>query len=193
MMLVDMENAGITVFPTHRILRNLKWFDYFNIVDRMKEHFDVVPSLNREKGEVGLAEAYKNGRHAFVFFVGNNNYTLLTLKNPDIMREYLPNATDSERALDVNILHKLILERFFGIDAANMSEQENLNYTRIADEALAEVDGQRATCSFLMNPTRVSDIVEISSSGGKMPQKSTYFFPKIMTGLVMNQIFKDED
>lgn len=189
MMLVNMENSGLVVFPTHRIVHDLPSFDYNAVCEKCKEYFTVTPYLNREKGEQGLERAYAEGRKAFVLFTGDNNYTLLELNDIGVMEQFIPNGSKALRELDVSILHTLILERIFGIDKENMANQINLTYTRSADEALATVDGQRANCAFLLNPTRVSEIRDVAAAGEKMPQKSTYFYPKLTTGLVMNKIF----
>ena len=189
MMLVNMENSGLVVFPTHRIVRDLPHFDYNAVCEKCKEYFTVTPYLNREKGEQGLEKAYAEGRKAFVLFTGDNNYTLLELNDINVMEQFIPNGSKALRELDVSILHTLVLERIFGIDKENMANQINLTYTRSADEALAAVDGQRANCAFLLNPTRVSEIRDVAAAGEKMPQKSTYFYPKLTTGMVMNKIF----
>ncbi|MDR0804964.1 MAG: DUF1015 domain-containing protein, partial [Oscillospiraceae bacterium] len=129
MMLVALENEGLTVLPTHRICRNLKDYNWDWVIEHVKGDFEVTPYLNREKGEVGLAEAYKAGKTAFVYFTGNNNYTLLVLKDKGVMKKYLPDVSDALRGLDVSVLHTLILERLFGIDKANMAAGNNLSYT----------------------------------------------------------------
>lgn len=189
MMLVNMENDGLVVFPTHRIVRDLDGFDYKAVCEKCSEYFEVTPYLNREKGEIGLENAYKNGEKAFVMFTGDNNYTLLKLRDISVMDKLLPEGCKALRQLDVSVLHTLVLERIFGIDKENMAKQVNLTYTRSADEAIAAVDGQRANCCFLLNPTRVEEIRDVAAAGDKMPQKSTYFYPKLTTGLVMNKIF----
>lgn len=189
MMLVNMENPGLVVFPTHRIVRDLPEYDFKAVCERCEEYFEVTPYLNREKGERGLEEAYSKGEKAFVLFSGDNNYTLLKLKDLSVMETLLPDGCKALRQLDVSVLHTLVLERIFGIDKENMAKQINLTYTRSADEAIAAVDGKRADCCFLLNPTRVEEIREVAAAGGKMPQKSTYFYPKLTTGLVMNKIF----
>ena len=189
MMLVNMENIGLVVFPTHRIVRDLPSFDYNAVCDKCKEYFDITPYLNREKGEAGLEQAYREGKKAFVMFTGDNNYTLLVLKDISVMDTVIPEGCKALRQLDVSVLHSLVLERIFGIDKENMAGQINLTYTRSADEAIGTVDGQRANCCFLLNPTRVGEIREVAAAGDKMPQKSTYFYPKLTTGLVMNKIF----
>ncbi len=189
MMLVNMENPGLVVFPTHRIVKDLQNFDYNAVCERCKEYFDITPYLNREKGEQGLEQTYKEGKKGFVMFTGDNNYTLLVLKDISVMDSMIPEGCKALRQLDVSVLHSLVLERIFGIDKENMAKQINLTYTRSADEAIAAVDGQRANCCFLLNPTRISEIRDVAAAGDKMPQKSTYFYPKLTTGLVMNRIF----
>lgn len=189
MMLVNMENSGLVVFPTHRIVRDLPEYDFKSVCERCEEYFEITPYLNREKGERGLEEAYSKGEKAFVLFSGDNNYTLLKLRDLSVMDSLLPDGCKALRQLDVSVLHTLVLERIFGIDKENMAKQINLTYTRSADEAISTVDGKRANCCFLLNPTRVEEIREVAAAGGKMPQKSTYFYPKLTTGLVMNKIF----
>lgn len=189
MMLVNMENDGLVVFPTHRIVRDLPDFDCNAVVERCKDYFEITTHLNREKGEKGLADAYDAGKKAFVLFSGDNNYTLMILKDEAVMEKLMPGCSKALCGLDVSVLHTLVLERIFGIDKANMANQVNLTYTRSADEAISAVDLKRANCCFLLNPTRVSEIRDVAAAGEKMPQKSTYFYPKLITGLVMNKIF----
>ena len=86
------------------------------------------------------------------------------------------------------MLHSLILEGVFGIDKENMARQINLKYTRDPDEACGKANGDGFDCAFILNATKVSDIKNVALAGEKMPQKSTYFYPKIITGLVMNDL-----
>ena len=102
------------------------------------------------------------------------------------MSAAVPDRSDAYRALDVAVLHSLILEPCFGIDRENMARGENLRYTRDAAEAVAEVDAGAAQAAFVINPTRVRQIKDVALAGDKMPQKSTYFYPKIITGLLFN-------
>ena len=188
MMLVEMENPGLVVFPTHRIIHNRWCFNYDWCIEKFGEHFELCTYLNREKVERGLKEAYENGRTAFGFFVGGNNYTLMILRDNVDLGWFMPHLHESVRKLDVTVLQHLILERLLGIGDEQLRGGQDVTYTREPDVALAAVDGQRADCCFLLNPTRVKDIQKISSVGAVMPQKSTYFYPKLTTGLVFNLI-----
>ncbi|MFR1436443.1 MAG: DUF1015 domain-containing protein, partial [Acutalibacteraceae bacterium] len=101
---------------------------------------------------------------------------------------FLPGLSPASQQLDVQVLHTLVLERLLGIDKENMAGQKNLTYTRDRQEALDDVDAGAYQCSFLLNPTRVSEIRDVAAAGEKMPQKSTYFYPKLITGLTMNRL-----
>ncbi len=164
MMLVDMNDPGLVVFPTHRVVSGLERFDAMKALETLSDTFWV------EKCST-LAP------NAVVMLTKDCAYRL-TLKD------------DSFDGLDVTLLHDYILEPLFGINAANMADQKNLGYTRDADEARRAVESGEAQCAFLLNPTRVGQIAAVADAGGKMPQKSTYFYPKLITGLVINE-FKE--
>ena len=170
MMLVDMEHDGLVVLPTHRLVRDLESFD-------------------KENAESKLKELYDEGKKAFAFYSGDKGYNLLVLRDEKVIEELLPNKSKATQGLDVTVLHTLVLEKIFGIDAENMAKQINLTYTRLFDEAIESVDTGKAQCAFILNPTRVTEIRDVAAAGEKMPQKSTYFYPKLITGLVMNKLF----
>lgn len=188
MMLVDMEHPGLVVFPTHRLVRNLDSFNAERVIDGCKEYFDVTEHSDINTIESTLMELYNQGKKAYAFYCGGSSYKLLVLKDTNIIKKLLPNASTATQQLDVTILHTLILEKIFGIDAENMAKQINLTYTKIFNEAISSVQQGNSQCAFILNPTRVSEIREVASNGEKMPQKSTYFYPKMITGLVMNQL-----
>ncbi len=188
MMLVDMEHPGLVVFPTHRLVRDLADFNAEKAMESCKEFFDITEYDDISTIESNLMELYNQGKKAYAFYSGNKSYKLLVLKSMDIIKKLLPNASSATQELDVTVLHTLILEKVFGIDPENMAKQINLTYTKIFDEAISSVDSGKAQCAFILNPTRVSEIRDVALNGEKMPQKSTYFYPKMITGLVMNQL-----
>lgn len=188
MMLVDMANPGLVVFPTHRLVRNLEAFDAQTVVEGCKEYFEITCETSVESIESKLTALYNEGKHAFGFYCGGNDWKLMVLKDVAVLSGFMPDKSEALRELDVSILHTLVLEKIMGIDAENMAKQINLYYTRVFDEALSEVNNGNAQCSFILNPTRVSEISEVAANGEKMPQKSTYFYPKLITGLVMNKL-----
>ena len=189
MMLVDMEHDGLVVLPTHRLVRDLESFDKEKILNDCKEYFDVSEESDVNTAESKLKELYDEGKKAFAFYSGDKGYNLLVLRDEKVIEELLPNKSKATQGLDVTVLHTLVLEKIFGIDAENMAKQINLTYTRLFDEAIESVNTGKAQCAFILNPTRVTEIRDVAAAGEKMPQKSTYFYPKLITGLVMNKLF----
>lgn len=189
MMLVNMENDGLVVFPTHRIVHSLHSFDKDVVLEECKKHFEIE-SIDEDKITSALSDAEENSKKAFVLCLGESDFKLLTLKNEEIMSEILADKSAAYRNLDVSVLHSLVLEGLFKIDKENMANQKNLRYTRDISEAIDSVKSGEANCSFLINPTMVTEIRDVALANEKMPQKSTYFYPKIITGLVMNRFRK---
>jgi uncharacterized protein (DUF1015 family) len=188
MMLVDMDDPGLEVFPTHRLLRNLPEFSSSDVLEKCSKFFDISEFQGTSSIEGKLQDAYNANDKSFCFYVGNGKWYLLKLKDPSVMKKFLPDKSDDYRNLDVTVLHTLILENILKIDKANMANQLNLLYTRSLDEAISSVDDRSCQCSFIINPTKVQEISHVASNGEKMPQKSTYFYPKLITGLVINKL-----
>ena len=151
------------------------------------EDFTLEAKSSREESQAALDGLFQQGRHAFALYDGKN-WTVLALKDTAVMEKLLPEKSQAYRTLDVSILHSLVLEKLLGIDKENMANQKNLTYTRSAEEAQAAVDRGESQCCFLLNPTRVEEIGQVAANGEKMPQKSTYFYPKLITGLAMNSL-----
>lgn len=188
MLLCDMGDPGLTVFPTHRLIRDLPDFDERVLLKACEEFFTVEDREDISCAETALKALYDDGKKAFAYFSGGDSWNLLTLKNASVMDSILPEKSPALRQLDVSILHSLVLERLLGIDKENMANQVNLTYTRSFREAVDSVEQGDSLCAFIMNPTRVEEIGQVAANGEKMPQKSTYFYPKQITGLVMNQL-----
>ena len=188
MMLVDMEHKGLVVFPTHRLVRGLSNFSAEKLLAACAEKFEVTAEQDTGTIEATLSGLYRQGKKAFAFYCGGEGWTLLTLKDAAAMDEVLPDKSKAYRGLDVSVLHNLILEKYLGIDKENMAKQVNLTYTRSFTEAVESVKSGKSQCAFILNPTRVTEIRDVAAAGEKMPQKSTYFYPKLITGLVMNRL-----
>ena len=125
-------------------------------------------------------------KRTYAYYTGKDYYYLCRIKDEGIVKEKLSDKSEAYCSLDVTALHTLILEEVFGIDKENMANQVNLRYTRSMNEAIESVKNGKATAAFLINATKVSQIKAVALAGDKMPQKSTYFYPKLKTGLVMN-------
>ena len=188
MMLVDMENEGLVVFPTHRLIHGLKEFNASDVLSKCIPYFTLTDQKGASSIEPTLASYYEKGEKAFAFYQGDGNWTLMVQKDKNTLKKLFPEKSDAVCTLDVTILHTLILNRIFGIDEENMKNQTNLHYTRSFQEAISSVDSGESQCAFLLNPTKVSEILDVAATGEKMPQKSTYFYPKLLTGLVINDL-----
>ena len=188
MMLVDMEHPGLLVLPTHRIVRGLDSFNANEAIEKCREYFDISEYTEKSEIEAELKKLYDAGEKAFAFYSGENCWYMLKLRDKNAVSSIITDKSKSWCGLDVSVLHTLVLERIFGIDAENMAKQINLTYVKKLEDALNAVDSGNAQCCFILNPTRVTEIRDVAAAGEKMPQKSTYFYPKLITGLVMNQI-----
>ena len=187
MFLIDIENDGLVVFPTHRIVRGVEGFSTDALLDGAKDNFLVEKLCSKDEISAKLKEGYDAHKKVFGFYDGKESY-LFTLKDGAAMKKAMPNASDALRGLDVSVLHTLLLEQVLHIDKENMAKQINLTYTRDDAEAFSAAEGAANGC-FIINPTRIDEIAAVAAAGEKMPQKSTYFYPKLITGLVMNKIF----
>ncbi|MDN5294038.1 MAG: hypothetical protein PWQ91_1139 [Eubacteriales bacterium] len=188
MTLVNLYDRGLVVFPTHRLVYNLTNFNLDALVANLQENFMVeelpagteLPEVLRRLEEAGRQTA------AFAMYAGGGRYFLLTLKDRAVMKDLVPDRSEAWRNLDVTILHTLILEKYLGIGSQQRAEESNLVYTRDEEFAVREVDKGNFQLAFLMNPTRVEEVTAVAEGGEKMPQKSTFFYPKVITGLVIN-------
>ena len=186
MTLVHMEHPGLVVFPTHRVVHGLKQFDAEQLLKDCAEHFTLT-EMAVSQLEEAMKKAEEAGEKVLGLCLPQGGY-LLKLRSENVMKELLPDASNAYQLLDVNVLHLLILERFLGIDKENMANQRNLYYTRDAEEAFATVSQGKADCAFLLNATKVEEIADVAAAGEKMPQKSTYFYPKLITGHLMAKL-----
>ena len=187
MALVAMNDPGLVVFPTHRVVRDLDGFEPEAVAAACKDAFEVAELDSDCDASALLKEHYNAGDKSFVMYAKGRRW-LMTLRDFSALNELCPDCSDALKGLDVTVLHTLVLERVLGIDKANMAAQINLTYTRDAAQAVELVDSGEANACFLMNPTKVEEIRAVASAGEKMPQKSTYFYPKLITGLVMNKL-----
>lgn len=183
MTLVDMDNKGLVIMPTHRVITE-KGLDLEALKEKCKEEFEITEMEDVSKAEEVLASL--SDVHAYALYSGGKGFTLFKRKEDAVIEGH----SDAYCGLDVSVLHTLILEKGFGIDKENMANQKSLIYTRSIDEAVSLVKSCDASCAFILNSTKVQQIKAVSLAGDKMPQKSTYFYPKLITGLVINCLDK---
>lgn len=188
MMLSDMNSDGILVLPTHRLVKNIENFDIDKILNKLEKNFNLEKIDNISLIKSKLDDMYKIGKKAFAFYCKENSSILLTLKDDINLKNIIKNEDDSIIDLDVTVLHELILRDIFNIDTVCLKDQGSLGFTHFIEDAVRLVNNLEYQCAFIMNGTKMSQIKKAADSGCKMPQKSTYFYPKIITGLVMNEL-----
>jgi len=179
--LVSMDDPGLTILPTHRLMHTYTAKTTGQIMAEAAEYFEVTPVADRTALEEALAEATPSDRRIGFY---DGTYLLLRLKGPEIMAQVMPDRAEDWRMLDVCILHELLIERVMGLSKERVEAKENIDYHRDLDLAISEVDAGKALCVYIMNPTRMAEVKACSEQGEKMPQKSTDFYPKVITGLV---------
>jgi uncharacterized protein (DUF1015 family) len=177
MALSSLSDPGLVLMPTHRILSEIP-ISHDELVANLREHFNLEGAPNGEL--MARIEKIGHGNHAFgLAFPGGYGY-VLTAKDPAALRALDGTSGGSAlKGLDVSVLHNVIFEKLVGLRGL-----EAISYTRDDDEAATAADNG-AACAWLMVPPTVDDMRTISLSGEKMPQKSTYYFPKILSGLVL--------
>jgi len=179
---VNMADPGLVILPTHRLLAGLAGFDSGRMVATLSSAFAVTP-VPDEKAEAAL-EKDKSG-HAFILYTGKGKSHLLVLKDPSLLDRYV--AADKSRdykALDVVVLHAGIIEGLLGI--AREKLEAHVKYERYWNDTLNRVNSGEAQCAFFMNPTRPEQVQRLAERGERMPQKSTDFYPKLISGFVFS-------
>jgi uncharacterized protein (DUF1015 family) len=182
-LFLDSRSQSLTVLPTHRLVHGLGE-DAAVLPAAAAGLFDVVPA-DRSRLERFGTDPDAGGSGRFGLWAAGSGH-LLTARRA-VLEPLLPAGGDAVRRLDVTIVGAA-LERLAGIDAEALAQGERLTYTKSAREALDRVDdpSDPADAAFLLEPTPVRSIIEVAAAGDVMPQKSTYFHPKPLTGLVIN-------
>ncbi len=196
MFLARLEDPGITIMPAHRVLFNLNNFEPGRFEDDLNRYFDIEridfdkKSENKDLLTVLETMAHRADKaHVFGMRIkGEHSYYLLTLRNEADMDKLLSGNSPAYRKLDVSILHHLIIDKLLGISMETHKLGLNIEYIKNADEADRRVHDGTADIAFYMNPTKVNEVKEVADSGERMPQKATYFYPKLLTGLVMHKM-----
>lgn len=194
LFLANMDDPGLVVLPTHRLVHSLPSFDRAEFLARVAEHFvvEVIPegATDAVKVKTAIAERSARGNTFALVLPGDARAYLLTLRStPEAAGLTGPRALTS---LDVTVLHSLVLERLLGIDREALEAQRNLAYVKDTREALERVARGEAQAGFLMHPTPVAQVRAVADAHEVMPQKSTFFYPKIASGLVINPLDPSE-
>jgi uncharacterized protein (DUF1015 family) len=190
MTLVACDDPGLVILPTHRVLKSLNHDRIALFAEHARENFDVEEIAQRAAFREKMDEA---GHGTIgVALKGSRNFFVLRIRDRGALESALPGVPREVRELDVSALHALVLDRIFGIKPDEVRKGGNIEYTIETGGALGAVAQGRADGAFIMTPPSIKDVEQVSDAGATMPEKSTYFYPKLLTGLVMNPVFDSD-
>ena len=193
---VNISNPGLVVLPTHRLVQNLEDFSQESLLKQMNEYFDVKVFDSSDAMFALMDDMFKDGKHSFGLFMDDGKFYSMTLKDLPIMNTLLSDKSEELRGLDVAILHSLILDKMLGIDKEKLAQGTikgggYVSYIKgigdAVEESIKSVKGTSQVV-FFMNPTRVDEVEAVSKNFECMPQKSTFFQPKVWTGFTINKL-----
>jgi uncharacterized protein (DUF1015 family) len=184
MCLVSTSDPGLTVFPTHRLVGRLEGERRARLDDELQRDFDVEQV---EPGEV-VPEAGNGGRPTFGYLEHGGRALRLRLGSPAAVERALADHSPSYRRLDTAVLEKLVLEDALGLTEDDISHQRGLAYARDLEQARALLDSGDYELAFLLRPTPIEQVEAVAEAGETMPPKSTYFYPKLLSGLLFNPL-----
>lgn len=185
MTFINMDSLGLIILPTHRVVHGLASFSADSLRDNARQYFsveEVDPSIDETRATTILHEAGHAGT-ALLAVTPDRAFLIDTPKWGGT--KLLAGVSLRQQSLDVVQLHKCLLEGVLGISEQAIRDQENISYVRDAAEALARVRSGAANVAFLMNPARMRQVRDIAFAGEVLPQKSTDFYPKLLSGLTI--------
>ena len=197
----NMHQDGLIVLATHRLVGNLENFSMKKLIEQLGEKFRITKyefssAQTKQQAEQDMLERMRaehdKDESAFGIYGHDSAFYVAVLKDKRTMDSIVPDMSPAWKTLDVSILHKLILEELLGIDQERLAEGENLQYVKDTPNAIADsitqVDAGQKQAAFFMNPIKMQQLKMVTEAGERMPQKSTYFYPKVYTGLTINKL-----
>jgi uncharacterized protein (DUF1015 family) len=181
MCLVALQDPGLTVFPTHRLLTRIENREALrDTIQRDFEIESVEDDALEPTGDGPVRLGYLDAHH--------RRPLMLTLRDPAIAAAALPDKPEPYRHLDTAVLEAVVLKGALGMSEDDISHLNGLDYARDYDQARERVASGAAEAAFFMRATPVAQVRDVAATGESMPPKSTYFFPKVLTGMVFNPL-----
>ncbi len=195
MYLSSMQDPGMIILPAHRILKDIPDTDMNLFIQNTEKYFDIIPiafsEQDRQKAFGRLMtslESNASKNSIGVFLKNRSVFYMLTLK-PEVMdRKFGHALPDALKCLDVTVLTQLILMDMLGFSKERLDDKQSIAYSSVAEEAVAMVETGKGDMAFILNPTRIDQVKTVADEGLIMPRKSTYFYPKVITGQVINPL-----
>jgi uncharacterized protein (DUF1015 family) len=197
----NIRQKGLVVLATHRLVGNLVNFNFGKLLAELEANFKITKlsfdtptdKINAKQKMLSQMNAeYENDNNAFGIYAADNSFYVVVLKNRRVAERAAPETSPPRRTLDVSILHKLILEPLLGIDEQAITEGGKLKYVKgmsnAVDESVSEVDAGKQQLAFFMNPVKLQQLKDVTDASERMPQKSTFFYPKLFSGLTIQKL-----
>ncbi|MFA5199815.1 MAG: DUF1015 domain-containing protein [Candidatus Omnitrophota bacterium] len=182
----NTDPRGLSIMPIHRLLKLNNKIDISEFISKAREYFDV--DQIKEKGRFFFLMEKAGFTEHLIGLYKDRKYFLLRLKNVKILDKLIGDKPKEYRVLDVAILNYLVLRNILKLDLDHL---ENITYSPDPLEFMEAVDADPAKIAFFLNPVKINQIINVALGGHKMPPKSTYFYPKVLSGLVINKFAKE--
>ena len=193
----NINDDNVVILPTHRLVRGYAHKPFLELEEALQTYFYVEQHPKTPEGKISFLKALKTTakKHRVIgaSFKRDPRYLVLRLKNKRIMQRLAKDLSAPLRELDVSTLHLLILEHILGMTPDEQVKGENIRYSQDEDLVLQSLEKEDYQAAFILNATKAEEIQTIVAGGEKMPQKSTYFYPKLLSGLVVNKIEPNEE
>jgi uncharacterized protein (DUF1015 family) len=193
MFLTNMDSDSMSIFPIHRVVKSPTPFDFAKFLERVTEYFDVIPWSTEVSGaEIkSRLQEYGKDRITFCAYMGKERTYTLIAHDPKNILPLLDNSEPKDlQVLDVMQLHAIIFREILGIDTRDTAGQQYVSYKVNSEEAMAMVDVGDYDVAFFINPTQIDEVRRLAGMGIRLPQKATFFYPKLLSGLVINKFGK---
>jgi uncharacterized protein (DUF1015 family) len=188
----NMNDDNVVILPTHRLVRGYTHKPFLELEEALQAYFYVEQHPKTPDGKVSFLKALKTAakKHRVIgaSFKRDPRYLILRLKNKRIMQRLAKDLSAPLRELDVSTLHLLILEHILGMTPEQQVSGDMIRYSQDEDLVLQTLEKEDYQAAFILNASKAEEILAIASGGEKMPQKSTYFYPKLPSGLIVNKI-----
>jgi uncharacterized protein (DUF1015 family) len=198
----NLRQKGLVVLATHRVVGHLEHFEPQALLSGLKESFDVAkfsfeaegPDKDRAKRDMlkTMKACHDQDVVTFGIYMADGAFYTATLKDRQLMAKAAPDMGEAWRALDVAVLKRMILQQVLDIDKGKKGDLDHVEYVKDRPNAISEtidrVDAGERQIAFFTNPVKMQQLVAVTDAGDRMPQKSTYFYPKMYTGLTIQKL-----
>ena len=195
MYLCSMEDPGLIILPAHRMLNEVPAEKRESLIQKAKNYFDIITlpfnDDQREKNISQFVSILKSNasKHCIGICMKDCPELYLLILKPGVMENmFSDELPDVIRNIDVTVLTRLIFMELLGFDQARLDNEQLIAYSSIIEDAVNAVSAGRHDIAFILNPTKIQQVRDIANAGLIMPRKATYFFPKVITGQVMNSL-----